>query len=336
MKTKLLLLLIISTFLLASCASHTYVCPDGSTAQSISACVDKTNVDVIVGDDTAEKSMSDESTTGEKVPKPSDNTFTLDEKELASIVALDDYEYLAAPEENQFGDKSSIRNIAGTKKYEANMQATINYAQTSKYKDTTLFVKILGTGISGDLTEVVFDDYLWPGEQTFDFSTILATQAESPRLKFCFGFTPDFDPFFEEDENIACFTKRLDGPVHRLFISKTTLDFSFDRYEAEEGDVLEVSKSIQIKNDGTVPTTFFAYVSIPEEEYDLKVSDESFLLNPGQEKTITYTGIWNYDGTTIMGREYSGIYTVGHSCEPTKECFDGARVRESIEINYHN
>lgn len=333
MNTKLLLLLTLSVFLLIGCSAQTYVCPDGSTVTDAKACLDNTDI----GD--AITVIKDDASTDENqkiTPEPNGVTFTLDEKELQTLVSVDDYSYTAAPKADNFGDKSSVRNIAGTKKYEAFLKANLNYVQTGKYEDAVLFVKIIGAGLSGDLTSVVYEGYLAPGKETIDFSTMLQTHAENPRLNFCFGFEPDFDPFFEEDEHIACFTKLLEGPEHRLYVSQSDIVLSFDAFHAQSGDTLRMEKEFLMKNDGTVPTTFFLYVSNPEEQYTLVVDKEAVFLAPGDEETITVTGTWNYDESNIFGRETIAIYTASDSCAPSLACANTARVSKEIEVRLQN
>ncbi len=322
----------IGTFLLLSgCTTKTYVCLDGSTAKSPQACLlPTTHLSNITN--TTNMSVTQEQVIQKEAPIPSNVTFPLDSQELANIISLKAYQYVAAPTSNKYNDQSSIRNIAGTKKFEAFMQATINYVQTNKYKDATLFVKVIGTGISGDLSKVVYEGYLWPGEQTFNFSTILQTQAANPRIKFCFGFTPDFDPYFDESPTIACFTKRLNAPEHNLFLNKDKLTMRFNANTIHPGEAVQLSQTITMENDGSVPTTFFIALPPANENYSIQTNNKAVFLEPKQAKTILITTTWQKGNETIYANTQGGIYTAAYSCNPSIECLATARYSKDIEI----
>jgi hypothetical protein len=335
MKIKLALFIILGAFILAGC-SQTYVCPDGSTATSPEACFTE-NIP------TNEKGESEQQTTNTNItqeleqriaPKPSEYRFTLDEKELANIITFSNYNYVAAPTPNEYNDKSSVRNIPGTKKYETHIQTDISFAQLDAYKEATLFMKILGADISGEITQIIYEGYLWPETQTINLITILQTPAENPRIKFCFGFTPDFDPFLEESEQVACFTRIFEGPVHKIFLRKNVVEFTFGIDNPQIGEILQTTKEITITNEGTVPTTYFIYTPTLEENYLLTSSTSNIFLNPGEEESITFTGQWNYTGDLIFAGESGGIYTAGHSCLIDSECYSQARVREELLFEY--
>ncbi|MCF7799184.1 hypothetical protein K9M74_04750 [Candidatus Woesearchaeota archaeon] len=274
------------------------------------------------------------STTDTTKQLASEITFPLNSAELTSVVSVNNHVYTPAPTPNDLNDISSIRNIKGTKTYEAHMQVDMEFGQTSKYQDALIYMKVLGTGISGERTNLVYEGVLKQGKETITLIPIMQTPAETPRFDFCFGFAPNFDPFNDDaDPEIACFTKRLEGATHNIGLTKTSFKFNFDDKNKQLGDNLTATQDVLLKNHGTAPMIFYIYTPTTT-TYSVRASQQEYFLKPGEEVSVTFTATWPLTTDPITARDSIIVYSVPHHCELSYTCADEARINEEIEIGF--
>ena len=215
----------------------------------LAGCTQTTNM-------TAQDNINEENTT--EIPETNApipvETFAISPGDFETGFVTKDLVYVAS-EENEFGDESSVRNIAGTTMYEANARLTFSYQPL--LSDTTFYLKILGYGYSQKQDNTIYSGELTPGEKTIPVEMLLLHPAQEARLLFCFGFTPDFDPLMDEDlEDVVCISRLLPKPNNQFSLNtnKYALTTIVDRETAT------AEKKMFFQNTGNTALTVFIYI----------------------------------------------------------------------------
>ncbi len=276
-----------------------------------------------------ETSPNNETIESPEVPETnspeSTETFALSPGDFETSVVANKFEYVMA-EANEYGDESSVRNVAGTTMYEANAELKLTY--TPLLTNTKFYLKILGYGYSQEQDNIVYEGELTQETVTIPMTLILLHPGQEARIKFCYGFTPDFDPLQDDtSEDIICISKLFAKPNNDF---KVNLEEILIKTEIDEDKVIG-ERSVFVQNTGSTPMTVFTH--IPEAEpYMLKVDKSKLTLQPNEEVRVTFNIEYAYEGEVHEGREIVGMYILPKACEPSEECFTNARLRKELEI----
>lgn len=299
---KYIVIMILVVLLLAGCTAVVEEEPEPADVDGVSTQIPDTNAPVPI------------------------ETFAISPGDFETSFSTEGIKYLAS-EENEFGDKSSIRNVGGTSMYEANTELSFSYQPI--LTDTTFYLKILGYGFSQEQDNTLYSGELKSGEETIPLNVLLLHPAQEVRLQFCFGFTPDFDPLMDEElEDVICISKVLPRPENDFDVNIGDINIFGD----VTGEEVTGSKSLYVQNTGKTPLTVYIY--LPESDrYDISASQNTVFVLPEEKVRVDIELSYTYEGEKLKGKEYGGIYALAKACEPSKECFDEARSKKEITIN---
>ena len=308
MKIYTIITIIITLSLLFTACStnenNKFVCSDGNVVNDPSHCNAKIE-DKPVSVDTDENIETIEATLDPVFNNDIEDYFTSD---TLKFIGVSD-------------EKEGITKDVATGLYVADVEAEITFTNSNLLDNGKLFMKVFQKKTS-NFTEIKL------GEQIVPFKVELSTITESPRVKFCFSR----DKNFKINDDSICIKKVFNSAKIEsdIYPQSSTIRLRSDKYE--DGDIITATEKFHIQNTGNIGLIYYFYID-KAEQMDVSVETDNLYLAPGAEGDFILNIKHLYDGRTVRQETLeANIYAIAGDCSISKECSDGAKVKNKMDI----
>ncbi len=314
-KNKLMLISMLILVLVFNACAPDIVCMDGTVVKDAKDCPTIPNEVV----DQLNDALEDYENEQLEKSYPS-----LEESEIITKFLPSNFRYVEGPNQDSLVKREDI------KLYDGYVKVDYKFSDSSLLKKKTVYLKILNPQMDSSLSDIVYDNKLESGTHTLDLNIILPYIGETPKLSYCFGTNPNFDP---NSADAICIKKGYDKTSVDVELLLGNMRFDFDTRET--GDVLTKERVNKIKNSGNTYATFYIYVeSYPGAE--VETSFDKIFLKPGEETSLTVTTKIVDDGTLEDGESKMYIYAIPDNCEGTLTCAKEASFKKEVTLEFRD